>query len=75
VEEAVAGLHHIGETMEAQGSAAHKISTLQDLERGRRLEVEETLGYAVQKGMELDVWLPTVETCYRFLTGINRHLH
>lgn len=75
VEEAVAGLHHIGETMEAQGGAAHKISTLQDLERGRRLEVEETLGYAVQKGMELDVRLPTVETCYRFLTGINRYLH
>jgi 2-dehydropantoate 2-reductase len=75
VQEAVAGLHHVGETMEAQGGAAHKISTLQDLERGRPLEVEETLGYAVQKGMELDVPLPTVETCYKFLTGINRYLH
>lgn len=75
VKEAVAGLHAIGESMEAQGGGAHKISTLQDLERGRRLEVEETLGYAVQKGMELDVRLPTVETCYRFLTGINRYLH
>jgi 2-dehydropantoate 2-reductase len=74
IEEAAAGLRHIGESMESQGAAAHKISTLQDLERGRRLEVEETLGYAVQKGAELDVRLPTVETCYRLLTGVNRYL-
>ncbi len=74
-EDAVAGLLHIGEMMEERGVAAHKVSTLQDLERGRRLEVEETLGYAVRKGMELKVRLPTVETCYRFLTGVNRYLH
>lgn len=39
------------------------------------MEVEETLGYAVRKGMELSVRLPTVETCYRLLTGVNRYLH
>jgi 2-dehydropantoate 2-reductase len=74
IKEAVAGLRHIAETMEDQGATAHRISTLQDLERGRRLEVEETLGYAVRKGTELDVRLPTVETCYRLLTGIDRNL-
>ncbi len=74
IEEAVAGLRHIGEMLEAQGATAIKVSTLQDLERGRRIEVEETLGYAVQKGAELDVRLPTVETCYRLLTGIDRNL-
>ena len=52
----------------------HKMSTLQDLEQGRRLEVEELLGYAVRKGAELDVPLPTVDTCYRLLAGVNRYL-
>jgi len=58
----------------AERAPAHKVSTLQDLERGRRLEVEETLGYAVQKGAELGVPLPSLETCYRLLAGINRHV-
>jgi ketopantoate reductase len=30
----------------------HQVSTLQDLERGRGLEVEETLGYVVTKAGE-----------------------
>jgi len=58
----------------AERAPTHKVSTLQDLERGRRLEVEETLGYAVQKGTELGVPLPSLETCYRLLSGINRHI-
>ena len=74
IEEGVAILHHIGKTMEDQGATAHKISTLQDLERGRRLEIEEILGYAVRKSTELDMRLPTVETCYRLIRGIDRNL-
>jgi 2-dehydropantoate 2-reductase len=74
IEEGVAILHHIGKTMEDQGATAHKISTLQDLERGRRLEIEEILGYAVRKSAELDVRLLAVETCYRLITGIDRNL-
>jgi 2-dehydropantoate 2-reductase len=74
IEEGVAILHHIGKTMEDQGATAHKISTLQDLERGRRLEIEEILGFAVRKSTELDVRLLTVETCYRLITGIARNL-
>ena len=46
-------------------------AALQDLARGRRLEVEETLGYAVQQGMALGLPLPTMETCYRLIAGIN----
>ena len=45
-----------------------------DLERGRRLEVEETLEYAVRKGAELGISLPTMDTCYRLIAGINRPL-
>lgn len=70
--EAVEHVKRFGSLM-AERAPAHKISTLQDLERGRPLEVEETLGYAVRKGAELDVPLPVLDTCYRLLAGINRH--
>ena len=69
--EAVAYFQQVGERMEAQGATAHKVSILQDLERGRRLEVEEIFGYAVQKGAELGLTLPTVETCYRLIKGVS----
>jgi 2-dehydropantoate 2-reductase len=69
--EAVATIRRFGTVMEAQ-APAHKLSTLQDLARGRRLEIEETLGYAVRKGLELDVPLPTIDTCYRLIAGINQ---
>jgi len=69
--EAVTTIRQFGTVMEAR-APAHKVSTLQDLEQGRRLEVEETLGYAVRKGAELGIPLPTMETCYRLIAGINR---
>ena len=73
LQDAIGHVQRFG-TVLAERAPAHKISTLQDLERGRRLEVEETLGYAVRKGAELDVPVPALETCYRLLAGINRHL-
>ena len=69
--EAVATIRRLAAVMEAQ-APAHKLSILQDLERGRRLEIEETLGYAVRKGLELDVPLPAIDTCYRLIAGINQ---
>jgi 2-dehydropantoate 2-reductase len=74
LEEAVVRIRHSGEQMERRGDTAQKVSALQDLERGRRLEVEEILGYAVRKGAELGLELPTVTTCYRLLAGIDRSL-
>ena len=70
-EEAVANFRQVGERMEAQGATTHKVSILQDLERDRRLEVEEIFGYAVRKGAELGMILPTVETCYRLIKGVS----
>jgi 2-dehydropantoate 2-reductase len=67
---AVASFQQVGERLEAQGATAHKVSILQDLERGRRLEVEEIFGYAVRQGAALGVPLPTVEICYRLIKGI-----
>lgn len=67
---AAASFRQVGESMEAQGATAHKVSILQDLERGRRLEFEAMFGYAVRKGAELGVSLPTIEICYRLIKGV-----
>jgi 2-dehydropantoate 2-reductase len=69
-EAAVADFRQVGADMEAQGATAHKVSILQDLERGRRLEFEAMFGYGVRKGVELGVALPTVEVCYRLIKGV-----
>ena len=52
----------------------HKVSTLQDVERGKRLEVEETLGYAVRQSAALGIPTPTMDTCYKLVAGINHYL-
>ncbi len=72
LEEALEMVRTNGAAMESAGVTSHKMSALQDAERGRRLEVEETLGYAVRKGAEFGIDTPAVETCYRLLSGINR---
>jgi 2-dehydropantoate 2-reductase len=58
----------------AMQSAAplHRMSTLQDLEAGRPLEVEETLGYAVRKAAELNLSLPLLGCFYSLVAGIDR---
>ena len=48
-------------------SPEHRMSAQQDVLRGSRLEYEETLGYALAKGRELGVPMPTLDTCYRIL--------
>jgi len=69
----VAHLRHQGEQWALQAST-HKLSALQDLERGKRLEVEETLGYAVRQGVELGIPTPTMDVCYKLMAGINHYL-
>ena len=46
----------------------HRMSALQDIEAGRPLEVNETLGYACDKARELALSLPLLE-CFRRLIG------
>ena len=71
---AVARLRDLGDQF-ASRAPTHKVSTLQDMEQGKtRLEVEETLGYAVQQGVALGVPTPTLETCYNLIAAINRYL-
>ena len=72
-EESVGKIREMGALFEAK-MPNHRMSTLQDLERGGSLEVEETLGYVVAKAAEEDITVPTVDTCYRLISGINRSL-
>jgi 2-dehydropantoate 2-reductase len=50
----------------------HRMSSLQDLDAGRPLEIEETLGDALERGRRLGVSLPQLETCYRLVAAIDR---
>lgn len=72
-QEAAEAIREVG-TWYVSNSPSHRLSSLQDLERGQRLEVEETLGYAVSKAREEHVQVPTLETCYHLISGINRML-
>lgn len=50
----------------------HRMSALQDVNAGRRLEVEETLGDAVRRAARLGLSLPVLEATYRLVAGIDR---
>ena len=71
--EAVSALMELGAFFEAN-APEHRMSALQDLEHGRRLEIDETLGYAVTEARRLGIPAPALEMCYSLLTGINRYL-
>jgi 2-dehydropantoate 2-reductase len=70
-QEAVAAIQRIG--LELKSTAPeHRMSTLQDLEGGRPLEVEETLGYAVRMGQESKLSLPLLNSVYPLVSAIDR---
>jgi 2-dehydropantoate 2-reductase len=58
----------------AKNAPNHRWSSLLDLERGRKLEIDETLGYAVAEAKKLGVPVPTLEVCYSIVSGINRNI-
>jgi len=64
--QAVEIIHGIGQKF-LETSPDHRMSAQQDVLRGSRLEYVETLGYALDKGRELGVPMPTLDTCYRVL--------
>lgn len=63
-------VQEVGARMHGQ-APTHRLSALQDLLRGRRLELEETVGYALAEGRARGLSMPTLETCYRIVAGIN----
>jgi 2-dehydropantoate 2-reductase len=60
------------EAMRKAGVTGHKMSALQDLEHGRRLEVEETFGYMLRKAEQLGIAIPRLATCYHLIAGLSR---
>ena len=68
--EAMEQLRAIGRNLIAQ-APTHRMSSLQDLDAGRTLEVHETLGYAVNEATRLGVAAPTLALCYDIVAGLN----
>jgi 2-dehydropantoate 2-reductase len=50
----------------------HRMSTLQDLDAKRPLEIEETVGDAVRRAQALGLSLPLLEAFYRTVAAIDR---
>ena len=68
--QAIESLRQIGRGLIAQ-APSHRMSSLQDLEAGRPLEVHETLGYAVNEAARLGVAAPSLRLCYEIVAGLN----
>jgi 2-dehydropantoate 2-reductase len=50
----------------------HRLSSLQDLQAGRPLEIQETLGYAVRRAQELQQPVPLLDALYHLAVAIDR---
>jgi 2-dehydropantoate 2-reductase len=70
IEEAVASIVARGRTMQERGMTQVKISTLQDLERGKRTEADQTIGYVVRLAATHGVPVPKLELLCRVIQGI-----
>jgi 2-dehydropantoate 2-reductase len=68
---AVATVMKIGREFELK-APGHRMSSLQDLEAGRPLEIHETLGYALQKAVRYGLPLPLVEAFYQVISAVDR---
>jgi len=70
-EAAVRMLHDIGAQLK-QHSPEHRLSAHQDVNAGRPLEVEETLGHAARLAARERLSLPLVDAAYRLAAAIDR---
>jgi 2-dehydropantoate 2-reductase len=70
-DDAVAAVMTVGREFELK-APGHRMSSLQDLEAGRPLEIHETLGYALRKAAETAVALPLVEAFYHVIAALDR---
>jgi 2-dehydropantoate 2-reductase len=69
--QAVAAIMRAGGEYRAN-APGHRMSSLQDLEAGRPLEVNETLGYASARARELGLTLPLLEGFALLIAGLDR---
>jgi len=71
-EQAVDAVLHAGQEFKTR-TPEHRMSSLQDLEAGRALEFEDTLGYAAHKAAALGLSLPLLQASYRLAASIDRN--
>jgi len=69
-DEAVGMARAFGDLL-AANAPRHKVSALQDLEKGRRTEVDEIVGHALRLADGLGLDLPTLRTCHGLCSGIS----
>ena len=69
-EQAVESVIARGRAMLEQGMTQVKISTLQDLERGKRTEADHIIGHVLRLAAELGLAVPKLELLYRLIQGI-----
>lgn len=69
--EALEAIRWLSEDFRTRASE-HQMSSLQDLQAGRPLEVEETLGYATRKARDLKIAVPVIETLYHLVSAVSR---
>ncbi|HEY6926120.1 MAG TPA: 2-dehydropantoate 2-reductase [Steroidobacteraceae bacterium] len=70
-DDAVAAVLKVGREYESR-APRHRLSALQDLEAGRRLEVHETLGYALRKAAQTGIPMPLVDGFYQVMAAVDR---
>lgn len=70
VDEGAAMVRRFGAAMETR-APQHRVSALQDLLRGGRLEVDQILGHAARLGQRLGVPVPAIETCHQLATVLS----
>lgn len=70
-DDAVIFLQKLGRTFE-KNAPQHRVSTLQDVDRGQNLEIHETLGHSIETAKQLDVSVPTIEACYGLIGAVDR---
>ena len=69
-EAAVESVQARGRAMRDRGMTQVKISTLQDLERGKRTEADHTVGYVVRLAARFGIAVPKLDALYRVIQGL-----
>ncbi len=67
--DAIAAVIKVGHDFELN-ACTHRMSSLQDLEAGRPLEIHETFGFALQEAASRQLPLPLVEAFYHLRTRV-----
>ena len=68
--DAIAAVVKVGRNLQVN-APTHRVSSLQDLEAGRPLEIHETLGFALQQAARRGLALPLVESFYHLIAAID----